>query len=292
MNSNDFILQKQLQWAYNNNLSEEFVGSAVANGRRIYTKRLESNLFQPLMDTPVLSDFLAADGNEIIATEKHAAKMSALHSSSALCVNVFQYWLKTNRINEIANMCGLCDESNKSAVSLQFEKKLSIQDRFSKCPNIDVVIVNNASAGIKAYAIESKFSEPYSSRGHGGLDPKYLQEEEVWGDIPHIFELGKEISPIDNKFKYLHAAQLIKHILALKKNYSSKTGFRLLYLWYDSIGEESFRHSEEIAMFSNIVKLDKVPFHSLTYQELIIRLANRFRESDNDYIKYITERYL
>ncbi len=239
MNGYEFILQKQLQWAHNNNMSEELVGSAIDKGRRVYTKQLELNLFQSLMDN-VRREFNAADGNEIVYTKEHAAKMSALHSSSALCVNIFQYWLKTNRINEIAYMCGFCEEFQKSAANLQFEKKLSIQRRFTKCPNIDVFIENNASAAIRVYAIESKFTEPYANRGHNGLGPKYLPDEEAWDDIPNIFELGKRISPKDNEFVFLHAAQLIKHILALKKCIGNKKGFRLLYLWYDTIGEESF----------------------------------------------------
>ncbi len=291
MNGYEFIFQKQLQWAHNNSLSDELVGSAITRGRRVYTKQLESILFQPLTDS-VRADFAAADGNEIIASEGHAAKMSALHSSSALCVNIFQYWQKTNRINEIAYMCGLCTESSNSAEKLLFEKKLSIQKRFLKCPNIDVVIENNPSAAIKAYAIESKFTEPYANRGHNGLDPKYLSDEEAWDDIPNIFELAKRISPNDNEFVHLHAAQLIKHILALKKCIGNRKGFRLLYLWYDTIGEESFRHGGEIAIFSEIVKRDQILFHSLTYQELIIRLANRFSGTDKEYIEYITGRYL
>jgi len=291
MTGYEFILQKQLQWAYNNDLGDKLIGSAVVRGRQIYTKELEFNLFQPLLED-VQDNFSLADGNEIIEDEGHAAKMSALHSSSALCVNVFQYWLRTNRLNEIAYMCGLCDESNEYIESMQFEKRLSIQKRFPRCPNIDVVIENNTDAKIKAYAIESKFSEPYSNRGHGGLNPKYLQDEEVWSDIPKILELSKDISPDDKQFKYLHAAQLIKHILALKKNYGGKTNFRLLYIWYDTIGDESFRHGDEIARFFEITKQDNILFHSLTYQELIVRMANRFRESDKEYIEYITGRYL
>lgn len=291
MNGYKFIFEKQLQWAHNSNLDEELIGSAITRGKETYTKRLEANLFEPLTDS-VRAAFAAADGKEIVSTECHAAKMYALHSSSALCVNIFQYWQKTNRINEIAHACRFCDKTNNSAERLFFERKLSIQERFPKGPNIDVVIENKTGAAIKAYAIESKFIEPYSSRGHGGLSPQYLLDKEAWDDIPNIFELARRISPNDNEFVHLYAAQLITHILALKKWTGSKKKFRLLYLWYDTIGEESFRHNEEIARFSETVKQDQVFFHSLTYQELIVRLANKFRESDKEYIEYITGRYL
>lgn len=39
--------------------------------------------------------------------------------------------------------------------------------------------------------------------------------------LPNLYELAKEISPDNNKFRHLDAAQLIKHILGLKKKYSN-----------------------------------------------------------------------
>jgi hypothetical protein len=33
-------------------------------------------------------------------------------------------------------------------------------------------------------------------------------------------------------------------------------------------------------------------FHSLTYQELICRVAGKLRPQHEDYIRYLTERYL
>ena len=37
---------------------------------------------------------------------------------------------------------------------------------------------------------------------------------------------------------------------------------------------------------------DGIKFHSITYQELIATLANHFRLDHQEYIRYITERYL
>jgi hypothetical protein len=84
---------------------------------------------------------------------------------------------------------------------------------------------------------------------------------------------------------------LIKHILGLKAKVG-KSGFRLLYLWYDVLGKEGAVHREEIEGFSDIARADEVKFHAMTYQELMVRLCTDFRQDHDSYIRYLTERYL
>ena len=84
---------------------------------------------------------------------------------------------------------------------------------------------------------------------------------------------------------------LLKHILGLKRQFG-KAGFRLLYLWYDVLGDQGKRHRDEVLKFTEITKTDGIKFHSLTYQELIVKLANKLRTEHPDYIRYLTERYL
>jgi len=97
--------------------------------------------------------------------------------------------------------------------------------------------------------------------------------------------------PDDLEFKYLHPTQLIKHILGLKKAFGKKR-FRLLYLWYDVLGEEGSIHQKEIDRFLRIAKSDDIKFHALSYQDLIARLSAENRTDHEKYVKYITERYL
>jgi hypothetical protein len=217
--------------------------------------------------------------------------MQAVHSSSALSVNIFQYWQKINQVPIIAAECGFCRRGNNISQKIVFEDKYPIDTRFQFAPNIDVVIYNSESSKFKRFAVECKFSESYSSHGHSGLKPEYFCLNNVWEDIPNTCDLAKSISPEDKKFSYLHAAQLIKHILGLKVK-DGKDGFRLLYLWYDVLGEESATHRNEIETFSEVVKADGVKFHAMTYQELIVRLSIGYRHEHERYIKYITERYL
>ncbi len=175
---------------------------------------------------------------------------------------------------------------------MRFEDKYPVNDSFDFHPNIDVVIYNRPGAKIQRLAIECKFSEAYGSRKHGGIKEKYLTGcGALWDDLPNLRRLAESISPDDSAFQHLHAAQLIKHILGLKRALG-RDGFRLLYLWYDVLGAEGCRHRDEVEDFGTTAKSDGVLFHSLTYQELICRMARKPRLQHEDYIRYLTERYL
>jgi hypothetical protein len=154
-----------------------------------------------------------------------------------------------------------------------------------------VVIHSSPSAKIKRLAVECKFSEAYGAYKHTGLKEKYLGLDEIWSDIPDLFGFAKRISPEDHEFAHLHPAQLVKHILGLKRQFG-KGGFRLLYLWYDVLGDQGKRHRDECLRFAEVAKNDGIKFHSLSYQELIVRMANKLRAEHPDYIRYVTERYL
>lgn len=285
MKAYEYILSKQTQWALNNNV--KLIGSKGVRGRHAYTKRLRENLFEPLRPS-VRKCFKDGDGGELIG---YPSKMQAIHSSSALGVNIFQYWLKENQVPKIAAACGLCNKNNKSSNNIMFETKYKISEKFAFGLNLDVVIENSPESKFKVFAVECKFSEAYSSRRHSGLKQKYLQLQNIWKDVPNLHRFSKKISPVDKRFNHLHPAQLVKHILGLKEKYG-KNKFRLLYLWYDCMGDEGAKHRKEIEEFTRVAKADSIHFHALSYQELIIKLSKNYRDSHNHYIEYISRRYL
>jgi len=112
----------------------------------------------------------------------------------------------------------------------------------------------------------------------------------LWSDIPSLYDFAKSICP-DENFIYLHSAQLLKHVLGLKRKFG-KNGFRLLYLWYDSLGKEGAIHRDEIDKFYGIAKADGIYFNAMSYQELIVMLSKEYRQEHAKYIKYLSERYL
>jgi len=174
MNGYQYILAKQTEWARNRGL--DLIVSKENRGRHSYTTNLDYNLFQPLLPE-VRSSFSAGDGGEL-ASSAMPGKMQAIHSSSALGVNVFQYWKSISAVPVIAAACGLCRPGSEISCDIQFEEKYPINDSFGFHPNIDVVIHNDANAKIKRFAIECKFSEAYGAHKHGGLKAKYLDSDE------------------------------------------------------------------------------------------------------------------
>jgi hypothetical protein len=292
MQTIDYIRKKQILWAKRHNV--DLSSSNGQTGLQIYTTTLNDNLFQPLIKETETS-FLKADGNELNSLPQKKSKMNALHSSSAIAVNVFQYWLSKNKISQIAHSCGFCDKGNPYSLRLKFEEKFQIDKRFRYSPNIDIIIENSEKSNYQLFAIESKFSEPfntYRKNKNNGIDNKYLHLNQVWEDIPELFKCAKEISPENNEFKYFDAVQLIKHILGLKIK-DGKKAFRLLYLYYDAYGKDSYYHCQEIEKFTHIAKSDGIKFHSLSYQELITRMYQHYYDKENEaYFKYISDRYL
>ena len=290
MNAYEYIISKQIQWALNRDIL--LIGSKGDKGRHAYTPDLRSNLLE-LLSSDIRKSFEQGDGNEI---KGNPAKMQAVHSSSALSVNIFQYWQDIQQVPVIASACGFCRKGNTVSEKIVFEDKYPIDDNLDKfpiAPNIDVVFHNSDSSQFKRFAVECKFSEAYGSRKHSGLRPAYFESTSVaklWVDIPSLENFAKSICP-NEIFNYLHSAQLIKHILGLKRSFG-KSRFRLLYLWYDVLGKEGAVHRDEIEKFSGIAKADGVYFHAMSYQELILVLSREYRQEHAKYVKYLSERYL
>ena len=91
MKGYDYIKAKQINWALNRGLKLQ--GSEGERGEKAYTLTLEENLFKPLLEE-VKENFMKGDGQELKPNSHGICKMQAVHASSALVVNVFQYWKK------------------------------------------------------------------------------------------------------------------------------------------------------------------------------------------------------
>lgn len=288
-----YIKAKQQNWAKRKGY--ELVGGTLPNeGEKNYVDALEINIFGKSLYAETIKNFMEGDGGELKDSKNNRAKMKAIHSSSALPVNIFQYWQYKDPI-PILYACRLTNrkmfDQNFQTNGIRFEQKFEISPNrkfFPRKPNLDVVIDHNKMV----YAIESKFTEPYQSgKKPQGLREAYFSQKDLWKGMENLKELAVSLSTGKAGFEYLDVAQLIKHILGLK-NKKKKSGFVLLYLWYDVIGPEGTAHRAEIERFAAIVKQDNIDFRHITYQEVIVRLANNFREDHKDYVDYLTERYL
>jgi hypothetical protein len=288
MNGFKFIKSKQQNWASRKGF--KLVGSTPDHPEKNYLSGLTNNLFEPLSNDHL--DYYDSGDRKETKDKDRSVKMKALYSSSAMVLNLFQYWQKKD-LYPIVRACGLWLKARNNFINeIKFEGVFEISEDkslFPRSPVIDVVIKDSQS---HVYAIEAKFIEPYK-RGSkpDGIRQPYIDNESFWHGLSNLYELAKKICPDNNKFHYLDAAQLIKHILGLKREYN-KSDIRLLYLWYDVIGQDGVKHRKEIKQFAKIAQKDNIKFYHITCQEVIMKLTQEFYTGNEEYCNYLTDRYL
>lgn len=319
MTALEFIKLKQKSWAERKGFI--LLPGTIANedGDKIYFDDYNKNLYAKLSEDNK-NAYNKGLGGEIRDTTTRRAPMKATFSSSAIVVNLFQYW-QNQEINRTPLLIalGLINDNDKVGnVKINFEEKLQIKYEDGKIiknvkfgtPNLDVMIEFDD----KVIAIESKFTEPYTNtkkrNKNSHIQDSYTKKS-LWKEIPHIEKLAnaihaqnyqienceiKESIEVLRKTKRLDAAQLIKHILGLRtdddKEILKNKEIILLYLWYDvPNSEEAKEHQEEIEAFASIAKADGIDFHHITYQKVISYLEENYKNEHEDYIKYLVERY-
>jgi hypothetical protein len=262
-----YIQRHQKAWA-------DAVGVGyLANGR---VPALSDNLFAPL-NAATVAEYEAADGGEL-GRGGVGGKMSSLHSSSALVCNVFDYW-RGRQLEPLLAALGIPDSLNE----IRFEQRFPTGLRGNP-PNLDLLL--SGKGGGRVTAIESKFTEPYQSNDHKGFAESYFRSAELWAGLERCRGLA-EAGNMQRNCQRLDAAQLLKHILGLRRAFG--TGFVLCYLWYDVPGSTAAeQHRAEVATFTEAVRCE-VEFRSLTYQELFKTFPPNVQESD--YGKYLSARY-
>jgi len=263
----DKIRNQQRAWAKQNGIEIDKDG---------YTLRLEPNLFLPLSSNSV-AEFGFGKGDEF-GTDHRRGKMQALHSSSALVCNVFEYW-RGHSLDTIARACG----APAGMTEIHFESIHPTTLRGTP-PHLDLEFLGK---GLKPFAIESKFTEPYKKTA-SEFKGSYLTTPGLWDNLPHCVRLVRDIHNGQIVFTRLHASQLLKHTLGLTNSYGP-SGFYLLYLWYEVPSPEATEHRKEIEAFTERIEGD-FTFLSMTYQELF-DIIKESSETGEAYVSYLAERY-
>lgn len=246
-----------------------------------YVLSLDDNLFSPL-SPETRKELDSGKGGELGSSDGRG-KMQALHSSSALVVNVFQYW-RSGDIDAIARACG----ASYGMTEMRFERTHSTP-LGGIPPHLDVEF--HGTGDTRPIAIESKFTELYHRRTKRGIRDRYITHRGLWAELPGCERLARHIweeQKSETRFPHLDAPQLLKHILGLTTEYGPG-GFELLYLWYDFPSPEANRHRQEIREFKEYLS-DEVCFRDMTYQALfdVVRIN---LDADKDYLSYLGERY-
>jgi hypothetical protein len=279
------IKPAQKQWANERNISLQ--GSKGEKGDKIYTMDISSNFFMPLSNDS-RSEISSGDGNEIKSTNNNPAKIQALHSSSALVVNIFEYWKQNKEYSIIAKLLGIND---KNILNLEYEKQFPIFNKPKTQANVDVCFEYSDNSVV---AIESKYTEPYSSRKtKKTFATKYFEDKNIWNGLPNLSELANMINKNETEFEYLDVVQLLKHILGLQNITKNKEKYKLIYIYFPAI-EKTFemKHKTEILKLNEIMKLDKINFIYLNWLKVIKKLCRNLKDVRKKYIDYIMERYV
>jgi len=269
-----FITKQQRDWADQQGIEYD------KNG---YTLHLDDNLFCPLSPA-TLEELKHGKGNELGNSEKRG-KMQALHSSSALVVNVFDYWRKLGRADVIARAC----DAPSGITEIRFEQTHPIPVRGIP-PHLDIEFSTFGSKSISV--VESKFTEPYHRHTKRIIREKYFSTPGLWSQLPECERLARRIreeSQGRTSFIYLDAPQLVKHILGLTWGKRGPQHFEILYLWYEVPSPEADRHRLELSQFKELVG-NEVRFRDMTYQELFERMK-KSQIAEKEYLDYLGKRY-
>lgn len=245
-----------------------------------YTQTLEDNLFIPLSPT-TRAEFSAGDGGEL-GEAGERGKMQALHSSSALSCNVFEYW-RARDAAPLAHAVGI----DEGIESITFERKFPTGLRGNP-PNLDVCLISSSGLVI---AIECKFLEPYGTHGAGFRNKYFEHEPGLWetAGFPSCQKLAEQLYSGEVKYTWLNGEQLLKHILGLHRGLHKR--WALLYLWYEVPGTAGVEHGAEAEAFASVAIDDGIDFRAITYQSVFHGVKANGSERDREYLTYLGERY-
>ncbi len=215
---------------------------------RGYVSHWRQNLYSDAPFSQIEDDLSAGAGQELLS------KFLAAHSSSALAVNTFAV--------------------TRLQPELLFELEASTFDtvRFEAAcptglngtpPHLDVLALGESVLGIESKCTEwltskmAKFSDSYLT----------LRQLTHTSWFAHMLELRRQ----PTRYRFLDAAQLIKHAFGLRTTYPDRP-VKLLYLYWEPANAtqwpECELHRAEIAAFADAISSDRVVFQSLSYSEL------------------------
>jgi hypothetical protein len=247
---------------------------------RGYARNLAANLRVPL-DAAARTEL--ERGSELDARGTQPPRLWSLTSSGALVLNMFAHWRGRDTAPLVAAL-----RLPGGSPRVSFEEPLPTGLEGDP-PTADVALQWPDG---RVAVIESKFCEwlVRRPRNKAAFKPKYFPPgREVWAaaGLPRCQALAADIDAGRERFRWLHAAQLLKHALGLARLGAPEA--TLVYLYYDWPSREAGEHAAEVSRFASRMEGD-CDFRVLTYQALYAGLAADGM-LDSDYRAYLAQRY-
>lgn len=217
-----------------------------------YVSEASQNLIEGVHLDDFEADLRQGDGNEL------EGKFRAAHSSSALAVNTFARFK--------FKLAELSLPGGSGFVDLHFERKCPHGLAGRRSPNLDVI----ADGPNGVVAIESKCLEPMSAHV-AEFAPAYESEikdqrrQSAW--FREMLRLVKE----PRTYRWLDAAQLVKHAFGLAYTFPNRP-VTLLYIFWEPSNPNVYpffaEHRAEVTRFAASIIGGGPEFVAMSYPEL------------------------
>ncbi|MFZ0737760.1 MAG: hypothetical protein WBL70_12570 [Candidatus Acidiferrales bacterium] len=234
-----------------------------------YAPKWEDNLMNGLPLAEIKRDFENGAGQEL------EGKLRAAHSSAALAVNAFGPWRTAAASLHFAGKSGFR--------SLQFEATCPT-GLGGTPPHLDLLAEADLPVAVESKCTEwMKPKEAKFARSYDTLRPCH-------GHSPW-FKQMQQLRKAPDRYRFLDAAQLIKHAFGLMSRYGTQP-VRLVYLYWEPRNEgdwsECGKHRAEAADLSAKVNGASVQLTPMSYRDL---WAERERHGSPKHMQYLRTRY-
>ena len=221
-----------------------------------YTATIHDSLIAGVELDDFEADLRQGDGNEL------TKKFRAAHSSSALAVNVFAPFKQKRGDLRLSG--------HGDFQAIGFERKCYHGIPNRRAPNLDVV----AEAPGQIVAIESKCIEYIAPHAAKFSDAYAANLKDHLGES-RWFAAMLDLIEHPHAYRWLDAAQLVKHSFGLSHTFADHGTVTLLYLYWEPANPKDHpifaAHREEIARFAAAVKGATPSFAAMSYPELWYR---------------------
>jgi hypothetical protein len=202
----------------------------------------------------IRADLTGKGGSELVAKGGRPAKFHAAHSSAGLAANTFGPFLREER--------GIPIEDATFTGETHLEVTCPSGLRGTP-PTLDCLV-----DGPVVLAVESKCTEPFSAhvarfaddyaRAMATAHPTWRREYERLVEDP-------------TRYRYLDAAQLLKHYLGVRRQFPRRP-VALAYIYWEPTNAHEIAacgiHAAELTEFRKRVRDPKLPFIAMPYPEL------------------------
>ena len=211
----------------------------------------------------------AAGGNEL-----DSGKLASEESSAALAVNAFGWFIE--RPDLLPPLLGLEHTGKASQVEVEYSARFPWSG--GRHPWLDAAVTTDTHL----IGVESKRYEPFRDKKTASFAEAY--DRPVWGSNMERFNFVRDqLRSGVMRFKYLDAAQLVKHAYGLVTEARRQQKQPALFYLFAEPSERAGRkispedhrsHLEEIGRFAAAVLGDEVQFAFSSYHEWLATWGN------------------